>query len=59
MCSRPQMPERGFEAVRKDLHETVLRLKQTSDYSKVRTELLRKLRLLLAEADKIISSEQG
>jgi hypothetical protein len=50
--------ERGFEAVQKDLHEAIMRLKHSPEHSKVRTELLRTLRLLLAEADQIIASEQ-
>lgn len=49
------MPDRNFEAVRNDLQDVVSRLKATFD-PEVRHELLRELRLLLEEADRLVST---
>jgi hypothetical protein len=56
--SFPEYVPRSFDEVRSDLQETVFYLKDTPfSNHKLRYKLLRKLRLLLREADELIESE--
>ncbi len=56
VCSTPNTPHRDFQAVRNDLEDAVTRLKSDRD-PKRRKKLLQKLRLLLQEADRLITAE--
>lgn len=51
------MPERDFEAVRTDLEDVVALLKTSNNNPASRRKLLRRLRNLLLEADRLISLE--
>ena len=57
MATLPKPPLRDLETVEAELRQIVMRLRNTRD-PKARLELLRKLRLLLEEADRIIAVEE-
>ena len=56
MSSRPHFVLRDFETVQRDLEIAFARMRNTKD-PKLRLTLLRTLRLLLEEADRIIQAE--
>lgn len=49
------MPERDFEEVRADLEKVVVQLRKNASDAASRRKLLRQLRNLLQEADRLIS----
>ena len=57
MSSLPKIPERDFGAVRHDLESVVAQLKKNNFDSNARHSLLRELRILLEEADRLILTE--
>lgn len=58
MACRAQFSQREFQAVRADLERVVAFLKNKKLETIVRQRLLRELRILLDEADAIITAEQ-
>jgi len=52
------MPERDFAEIEQRLEHALLRLKRTKD-PKSKRDLLRELRLLLVEADRVIHETSG
>ena len=50
---------RNFDQVQRDLEQLMSRLRNAPEEQKVRRELLKKMRLLLEEADLITASEHG
>ena len=57
VCSKPTIPERSFEAVRHDLENVIVLLRKPSAEHNTRLRLLRQLRALLEEADRLMASE--
>jgi len=54
MASKPRVPERGFDEVRADLEKVVKGLRALNIDRKTHRKLLRDLRELLAEADRLL-----
>jgi hypothetical protein len=54
--NRKQMAERKFEDVQRELDDTVLNLKATTD-RELKRPLLQKMRRLLEEADRLLNSK--
>jgi hypothetical protein len=55
--NRSQMADRKFEDVQRELDDTVLNLKATTD-RELKRPLLQKMRRLLEEADRLLNSKQ-
>lgn len=56
MASPVRSPERNLEAIERELGQGLLLLKNTAEPER-RREILRKLRLLLREADDIVAAD--